>query len=721
MSAKLVSSRGGLQQLVAAAGLGRRKAPALTTHVTSRAPVCSLTTPKTQPTVSQHTRGLHTSIARRSGAAGVSRTATGVTGVTSTPLPEITDVYPNIASHKELYEFSIHHPDEFWGRLARSRLQWEKEFSIISDHDMTNAIFKWFPDGVLNASVNCVDRHAKEDPDRVALLWEKDEPGQEERVTYRELQELVCRTANVLLDLGVKKGDRVAIYMPVGPKAVAAMLACTRIGAIHSVVFAGFSAEALASRINDAGAEVVITMDEAVRGGKTIPLKKVVDAAAQHCPSLRHVLMGVRTGAEVSMGPKDINLDEALQNAAPYCEPTSMASEDLLFLLYTSGSTGKPKGVAHSTAGYLLYAAVTHKQVFDYHVGDVFGCMADIGWITGHSYVVYGPLANGATTLLFESTPTYPDPGRYWETVERLRINQLYCAPTALRLLLRYGDEYVTKYDRSSLKVLGSVGEPLNHEPWVWYNNIIGEGRCPLVDTWWQTETGGIMLSPRPSAPEALIKPAKPMRPMFGVAPILKDANNVDVCGNNADGALCIQSLWPGAARTVYGDHNRFLDTYWRPYPGTYFTGDGAHRRRSDKYLLYKRLDEVLPFEKHGLTPARATGNCKTPVVTECSCCSFSRDISSGNIFDYDIMSEPQVEGVPHWLIFIVEKEMVVGTILQSYCNWRSARCSVLTRFRRLLGRRCLKIIKHERINRSCSLLNQADIFSIILFKTLNL
>ncbi|KAG0712676.1 Acetyl-coenzyme A synthetase 2-like, mitochondrial [Chionoecetes opilio] len=421
-------------------------------------------------------------------ATSVSRSDVAQQGnITSTPLPEITDVFPGLHTHESIHQFSLDHPDEFWGGLARSRLEWQRQFQTVTDHDPEKAVFRWFPDGQLNVSVNCVDRHARRHPDRVALLWEKDEPGHQERITYRQLQDEVCRLGNVLRASGVAKGDRVALYLPVSPLAVAAMLACARIGAIHSVVFAGFSADALASRIQDAGVETVITADQAVRGGKVIQLKEVVDAAVAKCPSVRQVFVGTRTGAQVKMGPKDIALDQALSGEGTECEPAVQDAEDLLFLLYTSGSTGSPKGVAHTSAGYLLYAAITHKHVFDYRDGDVFGCVADIGWITGHSYVVYGPLANGATTVLFESTPTYPNPGRYWETVSRLGITHFYCAPTALRLLLRYEDDWVRRHDRSSLRVLGSVGEPLNQEAWHWFHDLVGEKRCTLADTWWQT------------------------------------------------------------------------------------------------------------------------------------------------------------------------------------------------------------------------------------------
>lgn len=575
-------------------------------------------------------------------ATSVSRSDVAPAGdITSTPLPEITDEFPGLHTHEDIHQFSLDQPEEFWGRLARSRLEWQKDFQTVTAHEPEKAIFRWFPDGQLNVSVNCVDRHARLHPNRVALLWEKDEPGQEERVTYRQLQDEVCRLANVLRASGVGRGDRVALYLPVSPLAVTAMLACARIGAIHSVVFAGFSAEALASRIQDAGAETVITADQAVRGGKVIQLKQVVDAAVAKCPSVRQVFVGTRTGAEVKMGPKDIPLDKALSSEGTECEPAVQGAEDLLFLLYTSGSTGSPKGLAHSTAGYLLYAATTHKHVFDYRDGDVFGCVADVGWITGHSYVVYGPLANGATTVLFESTPTYPNPGRYWETVSRLGITHFYCAPTALRLLLRFEDDWVQRYDRSSLRVLGSVGEPLNHEAWHWFHDMVGEKRCTLVDTWWQTETGGIMISPRPSTPGAPVLPGMPMRPMFGVKPVLYDSNGGVLNGMGVDGALCVGSIWPGIARTIYGDHKRYFDTYFAPFPGHYFSGDGSHRDQDGHYHITGRMDDVINVTGHRLGTAEVEdAMMEHPDVAEVAVVGFPHEVKGEGVFAFMVLKE---------------------------------------------------------------------------------
>ncbi|CAG0881429.1 unnamed protein product [Cyprideis torosa] len=471
--------------------------------------------------------------------------------------------------------------------------------------DMKKGEFSWFGGGSLNATLSCVTRWRWDEIDKPAFIWEKDEPGQQEIVTYKDLQHMMCRVANVLKDHGIQKGDRVAIYMPNSPMAAAAMLACARIGAIHSVVFAGFSSQALAQRINDATAVAVITCDEGVRAGKIIPLKRTVDAALQSCPTVKHVFVTPRTGGNVPMiYPRDVNLYDCMKLVDRKCKPEQMNADDILFLLYTSGSTGQPKGLAHSIAGYLLYASVTHKHVFNYEDDDVYACMADIGWITGHSYVVYGPLCNGATSVIFEGTPTYPNPGRYWETVERLKINQFYTAPTALRMLLKYGDEWVRNYDRSSLKTLGSVGEPLNHEAYEWYRQVVGESRCPVLDTWWQTETGGICIAPYPAEHNAKIIPAAPMRPFFGQEPVILNDQGEELQGNNVEGALCLKLPWPGIARTIYGHHDRYLETYFKPFPGYYFTGDGARRDNEGFIHLTGRMDDIINVSGHRLSTA---------------------------------------------------------------------------------------------------------------------
>ncbi|XP_032087243.1 acetyl-coenzyme A synthetase 2-like, mitochondrial isoform X1 [Thamnophis elegans] len=518
-------------------------------------------------------------------------------------MPEAT-AFPGPRNHQELYQLSVEQADIFWGALARSRLMWSNPFHSVSDCNFQQGKVSWFLGGQLNVAVNCLDRHVHKNPNKVALIWEKDEPGQEDQITYRELLELTCRLGNTLKHQGVKKGDRVTIYMPSCPMAVVSMLACARIGAIHTVVFAGFSSAALADRIQDAQSETVITVNQGLRGGKVVELKKTVDEAVKFCPTVKRVFVSKRTDEKVPMSDLDIPLEEEMMKEDVTCQPATLESEDLLFLLYTSGSTGKPKGLIHSQAGYLLYAALTHKYVFDYNDGDIFGCVADIGWITGHSYVVYGPLCNGGTTILFESTPVYPNPGRYWETVERLKINQFYGAPTAIRLLLKYGDNWVKKYDRSSLKILGSVGEPINSEAWEWYFNVVGDRKCPVVDTWWQTETGGICIAPRPSNPEDEIVPAMAMRPFFGIRPSLLDDKGNVLTQNDASGALCISQAWPGMARSIYNDHQRFVETYLMPYPGYFFTGDGVYRTSQGYYQLTGRLDDVINISGHRLGTA---------------------------------------------------------------------------------------------------------------------
>ncbi|CAN9507371.1 unnamed protein product [Ophioblennius macclurei] len=522
--------------------------------------------------------------------------------------------FPGVAGLEDLRRFSVTDGDAFWAAAARARLSWMSAFVTARDCELSRGKIRWFEGGKLNVSVNCLDRHVHASPDKVALIWERDERGSEVKCTYRELLEMTCRLGNLLRRRGVKRGDTVTIYMPPCPLAVASMLACARIGAAHNVVFAGFSAEALSERIRDAESNTVITVNQGVRGGRIIELKKTVDEAVQNCPDVRQVLVAMRTENAVPMTARDVLMEEEMAKEDVVCEPEAMNSEDVLFLLYTSGSTGKPKGLVHTQAGYLLYASLTHKYVFDYHDGDVFGCMADIGWITGHSYCVYGPLANGGTTVLFESTPVYPDPGRYWDTVERLRINQFYGAPTAIRLLLKYGDEWVKKYDRSSLKTLGSVGEPINTEAWEWYHRVVGDGRCPVVDTWWQTETGGICIAPKPSPPDAEIVPGMAMRPFFGIKPVLMDAEGKVVTSNNSSGALCIAQPWPGMARSIRNNHQRFIETYCQPYPGYFFTGDGAYRSAEGYYQITGRLDDVINVSGHRIGTAEIED-----VVNQCS------------------------------------------------------------------------------------------------------
>lgn len=545
------------------------------------------------------------------------------------------------SSYQERIALAAREPAAFWGPLARDALVWDTPYHTVSDCDFRSGRISWFLGGQLNVSVNCLDQHVQKSPESIALIWERDEPGTEVKITYRELLETTCRLANTLKRYGVRRGDRVAIYMPVSPLAVAAMLACARIGAIHNVIFAGFSVGSLAGRINDAQCKVVITFNQGLRGGRVVQLKKIVDEAIKVCPSVQHVLVAHRTDNKVHMGHLDVSLEQEMAKEEPVCAPESMGSEDILFLLYTSGSTGKPKGLVHTQAGYLLYAALTHRLVFDYRPGDVFGCVADIGWITGHSYVVYGPLCNGATSVLFESTPVYPDAGRYWETVQRLKINQFYGAPTAYRLLLKFEDSWVKKYDRSSLRTLGSVGEPINHEAWEWLHRVVGDSRCTLVDTWWQTETGGICISPRPSEEGAEILPCMAMRPLFGIVPVLMDEKGNVLEGGDVSGALCLSQAWPGMARTIYGDHQRFLDAYFETYPGYYFTGDGAYRTEEGYYEITGRIDDVINISGHRLGTAEIEdAMADHPSVPETAVIGYPHDIKGEAAFAFVVLKD---------------------------------------------------------------------------------
>jgi acetyl-CoA synthetase len=545
-----------------------------------------------------------------------------------------------IEQYKQLYNESINNNDTFWETQARELLHWQHDFQLVSDSDFKEGLVSWFLGGKLNACENCVDRHVKEKGDQVAIIWEADEPGNEKRITYKELLREVSRLANVLRHNGIHKGDRIAIYMPMIPEAVYAMLACARIGAVHSVVFAGFSAESLRDRINDAKCKAVITADEGVRGKKLIPLKRMVDEAVMACPSVVNVFVAKRTGNKIPFYPqRDIWLQEAMAAERPYCPVEHMDSEDTLFLLYTSGSTGKPKGVSHTTAGYLLYAALTHKYVFDYKDGDIYACVADIGWVTGHSYVVYGPLLNGATTVLFESIPNYPDSGRYWEMVERLKINQFYTAPTAIRAIQRDGDEFVKKYDRSSLRILGSVGEPISPETWKWYYEVVGEGRCSIVDTWWQTETGGIMISPLPGATPA--KPGSATLPFFGIEPVLLTPDGNEIIGNDVSGLLAIKKPWPSMARTIQGDHQRFYTTYLEQFKGYYLTGDGARRDADGYYWITGRVDDVMNVSGHRIGSAEIEAALVTHAFcSEAAVVGFPHEIKGEGIFAYVILKE---------------------------------------------------------------------------------
>ncbi len=547
---------------------------------------------------------------------------------------------PSFEAYEKLYKRSIDDSREFWAEMGRELLTWRHDFQDVNNSDFAEGMIAWFLGGKLNVCDNCVDRHVPEQGDQIAIIWESDEPGQGREFTYRELQRDVSRLANVLRHNGIRKGDRVAIYMPMIPEAAFAMLACARIGAVHSVVFAGFSAEALRDRINDARCKAVITADEGVRGKKIFQLKRTVDEAVMACPTIEHVFIAERTGGKIPFfPPRDIWLNEAMKQERPYCPMEDMDAEDTLFLLYTSGSTGKPKAVAHTTAGYLLYAALTHKYVFDYKPGEIFACVADIGWITGHTYIVYGPLANGATTVMFESIPTYPDPGRYWEMVERLRINQFYTAPTAIRAIAREGDEYVTKYDRSSLRVLGTVGEPINPDTWKWYYEVVGESRCAVVDTWWQTETGGIMITPLPGV--TTTKPGSATLPFFGIEPALLDENGKEIEGNDVSGLLAIKNPWPAMARTIQGDHERFLETYLKPFNGYYLTGDGARRDEDGYYWITGRVDDVINVSGHRIGSAEVeSALVEHPACAEAAVVGYSHEIKGEGIFAYVLVKE---------------------------------------------------------------------------------
>lgn len=543
--------------------------------------------------------------------------------------------YINAASYKSLYEQSVAHPDVFWTEAGK-RLQWIKPFSKIKNTSFQpgSVDIRWFEDGTLNVSANCIDRHVAARGDQVAIIWEGDNPNDSEQITYRELYERVQRFANVLKKLGVKKGDRVTIYLPMIPEAAYAMLACTRIGAVHSIVFGGFSPDSLQNRIDDADSKFVITADEGLRGGKPVPLKKNADLALAKCKGGEKVLVVRRTGNPVPWTPgRDFWLHEEIVTVANDCPAEEMKAEDPLFILYTSGSTGKPKGVLHTTGGYLVHASMTHQYVFDYHEGDIYWCTADVGWVTGHSYIVYGPLANGATTLMFEGIPTYPTASRFWHVIDKWKVNTFYTAPTAIRALMGLGDDLVKRTDRSSLRLLGSVGEPINPEAWEWYHHVVGDGRCPIVDTWWQTETGGILISPLPGA--TVLKPGSATLPFFGVQPALVDDKGKFIEGA-ATGNLVILDSWPGQARTVYGDHARFEQTYFSAYPGMYFTGDGCRRDADGYYWITGRVDDVINVSGHRMGTAEVESALVSHAkVAEAAVVGYPHDIKGQGIYCY--------------------------------------------------------------------------------------
>ncbi len=508
----------------------------------------------------------------------------------------------NNQTYLEMYERSVKDPEGFWGEQAKC-IDWFEQWSEVKNGGFSGDIrVKWFVDGKLNVSYNCLDRHLAKRGDQVAIIWEGDDPSVSKKITYRELHRDVCKFANILKSFGLKKGDRVTIYLPMIPQLAVAMLACTRIGVIHSIVFAGFSPDSLAGRIEDCGGKVVITADEGLRGGKKVPLKDNTDQAIEKCPMVENVVMVRHTGGNVPFTPgRDHDWDELMSKASADCPPEKMDAEDPLFILYTSGSTGKPKGVLHTTGGYLVYTAITHKYVFDYHEGDIYWCTADIGWVTGHSYIVYGPLANGATTIMFEGIPNYPNWSRFWEVVDKHDVNIFYTAPTAIRAIMRQGEAHVKRTSRKSIRVLGTVGEPINPEVWMWYYNVVGDQRCPIVDTWWQTETGGILITPLPGATE--LKPGSATRPFFGVQPAILEPDG-SVLQGAGSGYLVMTDSWPGMLRTVYGDHERFKQTYFSNYPGYYFTGDGARRDEDGYYWITGRVDDVINVSGHRLGTA---------------------------------------------------------------------------------------------------------------------
>ncbi|WP_306590948.1 acetate--CoA ligase [Geothrix sp. 21YS21S-4] len=560
--------------------------------------------------------------------------------------------------YQRLYRLSLDNPEWFWGEQAKT-LTWFHPWQSVFDADYKEVDFSWFSGGRLNASFNCVDRHLPHLGDKTAIIWAQDEPGVYTHITYRELKHNVARVANVLLHNGVKKGDRVCLYLTMMPELIYTMLACARIGAVHSVVFGGFSAEALRDRIVDARCKVVVTANEGLRGGKKVPLKRTVDRAVEGMSLVECVLVARRTDAEVPMQPgRDLWLDEETARQRSTCTNEWMGAEDPLFILYTSGSTGKPKGLLHTTGGYLTYAAFTHEMVFDYHADDIYFCAADIGWVTGHSYIVYGPLANGATTVIFESTPLHPDPGRYWRIIDDLGVTIFYTAPTALRALAQAGDEWIKKYSRKSLRILGTVGEPINPEVWRWYHDVVGEGRCAVVDTWWQTETGGILITPLPGATPT--KPGSATLPFFGVKPVIVDPATGSVLeGNGVSGALCLAAPWPGQARTVHGDHKRFRETYFTQYPGYYFTGDGARRDEDGYYWITGRIDDVINVSGHRLGTAEVESALVAhEAVAEAAVVGYPHPIKGQGIYCYVLLNSGYAEGNRDQLVGALKEQV---------------------------------------------------------------
>jgi acetyl-CoA synthetase len=549
--------------------------------------------------------------------------------------PEIAaSAHINAESYRTLYKQSVEQPEVFWAEQAQQFLTWNKPWHTVMNYDYPTGFIRWFEGATLNVSVNCIDRHLENRAEQVAIIWEGDNPAHDKKITYRQLHEEVCKFANVLKAQGVKKGDRVCIYLPMISEAASVMLACTRIGAVHSVVFGGFSAEALKDRILDSDCHYVVCADEGYRGGKTIAIKANVDLAAASCPQLKKVIVIKNTGNPVAWHEqRDLWYHQGMSEASSICPAEEMDAEDPLFILYTSGSTGKPKGILHTTGGYLLYAAMTHKYVFDYHDGDIYWCTADIGWVTGHSYMIYGPLCNGATTLLFEGVPTYPEGDRFWRVIDKHQVNIFYTAPTAIRALMAQGNDFVTRTDRSSLRILGSVGEPINPEAWEWYYHVVGNDRCPIMDTWWQTETGGILITPLPGVTP--LKPGSATLPFFGIIPEIMD-NQGHIIEGVAEGILVISRPWPGQARSLYGDHQRFVETYFKNYPGYYFAGDGANRDADGYFWITGRVDDVINVSGHRMGTAEVESALVLHhQVAEAAVVGYPHDIKGQGIYAY--------------------------------------------------------------------------------------
>jgi acetyl-CoA synthetase len=549
--------------------------------------------------------------------------------------PEIaSSAHINAESYRTLYKQSVEQPELFWAEQAQQFLTWNKPWHTVMNYDYPTGFIRWFEGATLNVSVNCIDRHLESRAEQVAIIWEGDDPAQDKKITYRQLHEDVCKFANVLKAQGVKKGDRVCIYLPMISEAASVMLACTRIGAVHSVVFGGFSAESLKDRLLDSDCHYVVCADEGCRGGKTIAIKANVDLAAASCPELKKVIVIKNTGNPVAWyESRDLWYELAMLEASSICPPEEMDAEDPLFILYTSGSTGKPKGILHSTGGYLLYAAMTHKYVFDYHDGDIYWCTADIGWVTGHSYMIYGPLCNGATTLLFEGVPTYPEADRFWRVIDKHQVNIFYTAPTAIRALMAQGNDFVSRTDRTSLRILGSVGEPINPEAWEWYYHVVGNDRCPIMDTWWQTETGGILITPLPGV--TALKPGSATLPFFGIIPEIMD-NDGHIMEGVAEGVLVISRPWPGQARSLYGDHQRFVETYFKNYPGYYFAGDGANRDADGYFWITGRVDDVINVSGHRMGTAEVESALVLHAqVAEAAVVGYPHEIKGQGIYAY--------------------------------------------------------------------------------------